>query len=85
MFNICIAPAFRRRGLGRQLLEHLIGQLKQKKADLLWLEVRRSNQAALNLYQELGFESQGVRKDYYPAESGREDALVMRLTLPQKS
>jgi ribosomal-protein-alanine N-acetyltransferase len=47
----------------------------------LWLEVRQSNQRARRLYLQLGFNEAGVRKGYYPAAGGREDAVVMALLL----
>jgi ribosomal-protein-alanine N-acetyltransferase len=43
----------------------------------LWLEVRESNKSAIALYQNNGFDVAGTRKGYYPAENGREDALLM--------
>jgi [ribosomal protein S18]-alanine N-acetyltransferase len=45
------------------------------------LEVRPTNEAALRLYQRYGFERIGVRRGYYPAHGGREDAIVMRISL----
>jgi len=47
----------------------------------LFLEVRPSNTQAINLYDSLGFETVGLRRHYYPADQGREDALVMRYGL----
>jgi ribosomal-protein-alanine N-acetyltransferase len=50
-------------------------------ARTMLLEVRPSNPAALRLYARYGFERIGVRRGYYPADRGREDAVVMRITL----
>ncbi|TKI08626.1 ribosomal protein S18-alanine N-acetyltransferase [Martelella alba] len=81
LFNIAVHPDFQRRGLGRALLEHLIGELEQRDILTLWLEVRQSNIAAIALYRSLGFNDVTVRRDYYPAAVGREDAIVMALPL----
>ncbi|WP_273839789.1 ribosomal protein S18-alanine N-acetyltransferase [Providencia rettgeri] len=81
LFNIAIHPDFQGRGYGRLLLEQLISELINKGIMTLWLEVRESNASALYLYEKLGFHEVTVRKDYYPAKKGREDALVLALTL----
>ena len=81
LLNITIAPAWRRQGLGQVLLEHAMQTAREKHAKALFLEVRPSNGAAINMYEKLGFEAFALRKGYYPAEQGREDALVMRVVL----
>ncbi|MFS2222862.1 ribosomal protein S18-alanine N-acetyltransferase [Pantoea sp. B65] len=81
LFNIAVDPAFQRRGLGRQLLEHLIAELTQRDVLTLWLEVRASNRGAIALYEQLEFNEVSVRRNYYPTAEGREDALIMALTL----
>ncbi|HEY0207599.1 ribosomal protein S18-alanine N-acetyltransferase [Acerihabitans sp.] len=81
LFNIAVHPDFQRRGLGRSLLEYLIGELERRDILTLWLEVRQSNQPAIALYQSLGFNDVSVRRDYYPAAVGREDAIIMALPL----
>ncbi len=81
LFNIAVHPDFKRRGLGRELLEHLIGELEARGILTLWLEVRKSNFAAIALYQALGFNEVAVRRDYYPAAEGREDAIIMALPM----
>ncbi|MCW2256396.1 ribosomal-protein-alanine N-acetyltransferase [Providencia alcalifaciens] len=81
LFNIAVHPEFQGRGYGRLLMDHLINDLIDKDILTLWLEVRESNTAALALYDKLGFHQATVRKDYYPAKQGREDALVLALTL----
>ncbi len=68
-----------RQGLGRQLLLHTIALAKQQQLTCMWLEVRASNQAAIALYASVGFKQVGVRRSYYPAKDGREDAMVMKL------
>ena len=73
--NVAIHPDCRRKGLGRVLLIHLLEQAIERGAVRATLEVRRSNDAALNLYGSFGFEIIGIRKNYYTDEN--EDALIM--------
>ena len=80
LFNIAVDPAFQRRGLGRQLLQHLIDELIKRDVLTLWLEVRASNLPAIALYEQLGFNQVSRRPNYYPTASGREDAILMALT-----
>lgn len=81
LFNIAIDPAFQRQGLGRALLEYVIQQIEKKDVFTLWLEVRASNAKAIALYESLGFNEVSVRRNYYPAAQGREDAIMMALPL----
>lgn len=81
ILNICIAPDYRCRGLGRRLMQFLFAQARQQGARTLFLEVRPSNLSAIRLYQSLGLQQVGVRRGYYQATHGREDALVLRLDL----
>ncbi|KAB2962794.1 MAG: ribosomal-protein-alanine N-acetyltransferase [Zoogloea sp.] len=81
ILNISVAQACQGRGLGRRLLDHLAQVAWRAGARQLLLEVRPSNTAALALYAKSGFEVIGRRKGYYPAPDGREDAIVMRLSL----
>ncbi|EPF20695.1 MULTISPECIES: ribosomal protein S18-alanine N-acetyltransferase [Cedecea] len=81
LFNIAVDPAYQRQGLGRALLEHLIQELEKRDVFTLWLEVRASNLAARALYESLGFNEATVRRNYYPAKEGREDAIIMALPL----
>lgn len=77
ILNICIDPEYQRKGLGRYLLRHLIKKSAQTDIDMVMLEVRCSNVSAQRLYQSEGFNELGVRKAYYPADSGREDAIIL--------
>jgi len=81
LFNIAVDPAYQRRGIGRQLLEHLISELEKRDVFTLWLEVRASNAAAIALYESLGFNEATIRRNYYPTADGREDAIIMALPL----
>ena len=74
--NIVVAPAARRKGLGRQLLEALFAAARQTESQSLFLEVRESNTAARRLYERLGFEQTGRRKAYYASPA--EDAILYR-------
>lgn len=77
ILNICIDPQHQRKGLGRYLLRHLIDKARQTDVDMVLLEVRRSNTSAQQLYLSESFHELGVRKAYYPAENGREDAIIL--------
>lgn len=81
ILNISVLAERQGQGLGRRLLAHLYDVARQAGARQVFLEVRPSNTAALALYERAGFETVGRRKGYYPAASGREDALVMRSRL----
>ncbi len=81
LLNLSIAPERRRSGFGSALLAHLLAQARSCGATRMLLEVRRSNDPALALYQHHGFAQIGERRDYYPAQQGREDALVLELKL----
>lgn len=81
ILNLCVDPLYQRRGLGQQVLTHVIAQLRQQPVDTVFLEVRQSNKPAQRLYQKLGFNEIGRRKNYYPAQVGREDALMFALHL----
>ena len=82
MLNICISPEYQGRRLGSQLLTHLLNQLADD-IEVVYLEVRVSNFRAIHLYHNKGFREVGQRRDYYPTEFGREDAILMNLTLSQ--
>lgn len=81
LFNIAVDPAFQRRGLGRELLEHLIDTLEARGVATLWLEVRASNHAAIALYESFGFNEATIRRNYYPTAEGHEDAIIMALPI----
>jgi ribosomal-protein-alanine N-acetyltransferase len=85
ILNLCIDPEMQGQGLGRRLLQRLLNEAKAHNADTAFLEVRASNQAAITLYLSSGFNQIGARRDYYPAAGGREDALILGLSLQDKS
>jgi len=85
VLNICVAEPFRRHGIGSRLLEHLLEFAKGLGVVDVFLEVRPSNNVALRLYQSRGFSQIGVRRGYYQAVGGREDAVVLRRALGKGS
>lgn len=76
---MAIDPAYQGQGHGKRLLEQSLDALGSR-CVMVFLEVRVSNQAAIGLYEALGFHQVGTRRGYYPSTAGREDALVMALT-----
>jgi [ribosomal protein S18]-alanine N-acetyltransferase len=83
ILNICIRPENQRQGLGLRMMKHLIKQSRYLNSNSVYLEVRVSNHGAYDLYRKLGFIQTSERKDYYPAKGGREDALVLTLSLKE--
>jgi [ribosomal protein S18]-alanine N-acetyltransferase len=81
VLNLCVARAYQRRGLGKYLLQHLLDVAHTTHSTVVYLEVRASNQPALRLYQQQGFNEIGHRYGYYPAAKGREDAIILALTI----
>ncbi len=77
LLNLCLALHFRRRGIGRRLLQHMLELAMQAGAERLFLEVRPSNREAMRLYRTAGFDVIGVRRGYYRAPGGNEDAVVL--------
>lgn len=77
VLNVCVDPALQGGGLGRRLFRALIDIARQHGAERVFLEVRPSNPHAIALYHDEGFNEIGRRPRYYPAHTGREDAIVM--------
>ena len=84
LLNLSVAGAWQRRGLGRELLNFALKLARDYGAEKILLEVRPSNRPAIALYSAAGFAEIAVRRGYYPAGSGREDAIVLQLDLDQK-
>jgi [ribosomal protein S18]-alanine N-acetyltransferase len=82
LLNISIAAAHQRSGHGSGLLREAAALALKRGARSLFLEVRPSNRAAHAFYTRFGFRKVAVRRGYYPASAGREDALVLTLPLP---
>lgn len=81
ILNVCVHPDSQGEGLGRMLVDHLINAAKRTGNDIVLLEVRPSNKVAIGLYHDMGFCEVGTRRNYYPDERGREDALILALNL----
>jgi ribosomal-protein-alanine acetyltransferase len=73
--NVAVSRSSRRKGIAVQLLQELFVQAQKKGVTLHTLEVRKSNQSAINLYEKLGFQAEGIRKNFY--EKPTEDAIIM--------
>jgi ribosomal-protein-alanine N-acetyltransferase len=81
ILNLCIGAAYRCRGVGRRLLSYLVERAAAAGMNEAFLEVRPTNTTAIRLYQAMGFEQVGMRRGYYQAVGGREDAAVLKLAL----
>jgi len=75
--NIAVHPSVRQRGVGSAALAELMRRAGEEGIGSFTLEVRAEDEAAINFYEKHGFRTEGVRKGYYPAATGREDALIM--------
>lgn len=73
--QVAVDSSRRNQGIGKKLMEALLERLEQAGASAVTLEVRKSNQAAIALYESLGFATEGIRKNFY--EKPVEDALIM--------
>jgi [ribosomal protein S18]-alanine N-acetyltransferase len=81
ILNLCVRPECQGQGYGRLLLRALLDHARRNRVETLFLEVRPSNTPAVHLYLSEGFNEVGLRKRYYPADNGREDALVLAKSL----
>ena len=76
MMNVAVHPDFRRMGIGEKLVVRLVEELNALGSHALMLEVRASNAPAIGLYEKMGFQQVGLRKNYY--RDPKEDALILR-------
>ena len=76
VMNVAVHPDWRRRGIAEKLMIDLISALKNRGSHALLLEVRASNSPAIALYEKMGFQQVGLRKNYY--RNPKEDALILR-------
>jgi len=81
VLNVCVRDEYRGRGFARKVLLYLIDRARGAGMHEAFLEVRPSNTVAARLYYSLGFEQVGIRRGYYQAPNGREDAAVLRRLL----
>jgi ribosomal-protein-alanine N-acetyltransferase len=83
LLTIGVSEKRQGKGFGARLLCQAMKLALEGGAKIVLLEVRPSNEKALALYRHFGFRQIGVRRDYYPADGGREDALVLTHTLAE--
>lgn len=81
LLNICVKQSHQGQGVGKFILNTMIQVAKEKNVHTIFLEVRPSNHIALDLYLKTGFNEIGQRKNYYPAKGGREDAMILAMTI----
>lgn len=81
LLNLSIARDRQGQGQGRKLLEHMMEIARNHGALHMFLEVRVSNRGAISLYEDMGFNEMAIRRNYYPAQQGREDAILMGVAL----
>lgn len=77
--NVCVKASARQKGVGKKMMTVLLEEAKRLGMAVLYLEVRESNAAARRLYESLGFEENGIRKNFY--EQPVENAVLMSKTL----
>ena len=81
ILNLTINENFRKKGLGKSLIQLIINDSRIRGAEDIILEVRVNNINAIALYEKLDFKKVGKRKNYYESKEGREDAYVLQLKL----
>lgn len=83
LLSMTIHPDAQGKGCGAALLNHVLEEIKDAKVETFFLEVRSTHDAAIHLYQKLGFTQIGTRKEYYPGAKPdtRDDALIMSLSI----
>lgn len=82
ILNICVDPLHRRCGFAQRILDQLMQLAERHRASIVFLEVRPTNLPARHLYARNGFTQIALRRSYYPARKGREDALVLNKNIP---
>lgn len=81
LLMIAVSPQAQGRGYGRQLMNAIHQYLQEQQAEQWFLDVRASNDSAINLYESMGFAQVGARANYYPSPDGHEDALLYALAI----
>ena len=84
LLNLTVSAPWQRQGIGRAFLAFALKLARDYGAQKMFLEVRPTNSAARALYTSAGFSEVAVRRDYYPAGPGREDAVVLGLSLEER-
>ena len=80
ILNIAVAPSYQSQGYGRQLLDYMV-DIVSNQAERFFLEVRVSNEKAIQLYESIGFVEVCLRRNYYQTDKGPEDAMLMAMEL----
>ena len=81
ILNLTVKKNFRKKGIGKSLIELIISEARLRNSENIILEVRVGNIEAQSLYEKLNFQIIGTRKNYYESENGQEDAYVLKLDL----
>ena len=81
LLNVCVSPEHQGHGAGRVLVQHIVERARARAAEIVFLEVRASNAVAAQLYESVGFNEIGKRRNYYPSRRGQEDARVLALQI----
>ena len=81
ILNLTVKKNFRKKGIGKSLIELIISEARLRNSENIILEVRVDNIKAQSLYEKLNFQIIGTRKNYYESENDREDAYVLKLDL----
>lgn len=84
LLNFAIARTWQGRGAGAKFLAFVVEESQRMRCEMLYLEVRPTNVVGRRLYERFGFKQLGLRRDYYPAVVGREDALFLGLNIAIK-
>lgn len=82
ILNLSVTRNHQGKGIGKRFIQFLLNIARNKRAQIMMLEVRPSNIRAINCYSSAGFNEIGCRKDYYPAPNGKEDALLFAKQIP---
>ena len=85
LLNLAVRTEWQGRGAGGAILQHLIDSAAPTRCEVIYLEVRPTNIAGLRLYEKFGFRQLAIRRDYYPALAGREDALFLGLNIKART
>jgi len=85
LLNLAVRKEWQGKGVGAAILQHLIDAAAPTRCEVIYLEVRPTNIAGLQLYDKFGFRQLGLRRDYYPALTGREDALFLGLNIKART
>jgi len=81
ILNIVVSPHHQKQGVGQLLLANMLAEAVERECVNVFLEVRASNTSAYQLYVKNDFDEIGIRKNYYPSEDGREDAILLARAL----